>query len=116
MTETFEHVRAAVRSLCGRFSAEYWRQLDAERAYPTAFVNALTEAGFLAALVPQEYARDSPGKPSEQMATASSNINWTNCLVFMLNLFLKSNDFISPNELPAKKVPTTSYRFLKKFS
>ena len=55
MTETFEDVRAAVRSLCARFSAEYWRQLDAQAAYPAAFVQALTDAGFLAALVPQAY-------------------------------------------------------------
>jgi acyl-CoA dehydrogenase len=48
-------IRAAVRALCGKFPGEYWRQLDHERAYPAAFVKALTEAGYLAALIPEEY-------------------------------------------------------------
>jgi alkylation response protein AidB-like acyl-CoA dehydrogenase len=48
-------IRAAVRSLCAGFPGEYWRALDRERAYPTEFVAALTKAGFLAALIPEEY-------------------------------------------------------------
>ncbi len=48
-------IRAAVRALCGKFPGEYWRQLDRERAYPGAFVKALTEAGYLAALIPEDY-------------------------------------------------------------
>ena len=48
-------IREAVRALCGRFPGEYWRALDRERAYPAEFVKALTEAGFLAALIPEEY-------------------------------------------------------------
>jgi len=50
-----DDLRAAVRELCGRFPDTYWRGLDAERAYPTEFVNALTTAGYLAALIPEEY-------------------------------------------------------------
>jgi len=50
-----DDLRAAVRELCGRYPDAYWRQLDAERAYPTDFVNALTTAGYLAALIPEEY-------------------------------------------------------------
>src|SRR3954469_19389111 len=48
-------IRASVRALCDKFPGEYWRELDRERAYPTDFVTALTEAGFLAALIPEEY-------------------------------------------------------------
>jgi alkylation response protein AidB-like acyl-CoA dehydrogenase len=48
-------IREAVRALCQKFPGEYWRALDRERAYPTEFVRALTEAGFLAALIPEEY-------------------------------------------------------------
>ena len=55
MTETYDEIRASVRALCSRFPGPYWRQLDRERAYPEAFVRALTEAGFLAALIPPEY-------------------------------------------------------------
>jgi alkylation response protein AidB-like acyl-CoA dehydrogenase len=48
-------IRASVRALCADFPGEYWRKLDRERGYPTAFVKALTDAGFLAALIPEEY-------------------------------------------------------------
>ena len=50
-----EPIREAVRALCAEFPGEYWRKLDRERAYPTEFVKALTEAGFLAALIPEQY-------------------------------------------------------------
>ena len=57
MMDEFEHadIRAAVRKLCERFPGEYWRRLDREMAYPAEFVAALTEAGFLASLIPEEY-------------------------------------------------------------
>ena len=57
MLETRDHqdIRAAVRKLCEGFPGEYWRKLDAERAYPAEFVQALTEAGYLAILIPEEY-------------------------------------------------------------
>jgi acyl-CoA dehydrogenase len=48
-------LRAGVRDLCKRFPDAYWRELDAARAYPDAFVRALTEAGYLAALIPEAY-------------------------------------------------------------
>ena len=48
-------IREAVRDLCAKFPGEYWRKLDREREYPAAFVAALTQAGFLAALIPEEY-------------------------------------------------------------
>lgn len=52
---TFPEIRESVRRLCADFPGEYWRELDRERAYPTAFVEALTQAGFLSALVPETY-------------------------------------------------------------
>jgi len=48
-------IRESVRALCANFPGEYWRRLDRERAYPAEFVAALTKAGFLAALIPEEY-------------------------------------------------------------
>ena len=48
-------IRESVRAVCAKFPGEYWRALDRERAYPTGFVAALTQAGFLAALIPEEY-------------------------------------------------------------
>ena len=48
-------IRDAVRGLCARYPGEYWRDLDRRSAYPAEFVRALTEAGWLAALIPAEY-------------------------------------------------------------
>jgi len=48
-------IRTAVAALCERYPEEYWRRLDAERGYPTEFVAEMTEAGFLTALIPEEY-------------------------------------------------------------
>ena len=60
--EAFDHdddphreVRDGVRRLCADFPGEYWRELDRTRAYPAAFVKALTAAGYLSALIPEEY-------------------------------------------------------------
>ncbi len=51
----YQDIRDAVRALCALFPDEYHRRIDAERAYPQEFVEALTKAGWLAALIPQEY-------------------------------------------------------------
>ncbi|TAM75691.1 acyl-CoA dehydrogenase [bacterium] len=48
-------LRSAVRELCESFPQAYWRQLDAERGYPDRFIQVLTEAGYLAALIPEDY-------------------------------------------------------------
>ena len=54
-TGAHEELRHGVREVCTRFPNEYWRELDAERRYPEEFVKAMTEAGYLAALIPEEY-------------------------------------------------------------
>jgi acyl-CoA dehydrogenase len=48
-------IRAGVRAVCGRFDSAYWQAIDHERGYPEAFVDALTGAGWLAAMIPQEF-------------------------------------------------------------
>ncbi|HEX7778821.1 MAG TPA: acyl-CoA dehydrogenase family protein [Vicinamibacterales bacterium] len=53
--ELHQDLRAGVRDLCKTFPDSYWRELDARRAYPDAFVQALTKAGYLAALIPEEF-------------------------------------------------------------
>jgi len=50
-----QDIRDGVKQLCQDFPGEYWRQCDREQAYPQAFVEALTESGYLAALIPEEY-------------------------------------------------------------
>ena len=54
-SEDYPEIRAEVRKLCAGFPGEYWRGLDRQQAYPTAFVEALTKAGYLAALIPEGY-------------------------------------------------------------
>jgi acyl-CoA dehydrogenase len=53
--DAHQDIRDAVRALCAEYPDEYHRKVDAERAYPEAFVDALTRAGWLAAMIPQEY-------------------------------------------------------------
>ncbi len=54
-SNNFHDIRDAVRALCAEFPDEYFRKIDEQRGYPEAFVNALTQAGWMAALIPQEY-------------------------------------------------------------
>ena len=53
--EDYPEIRSSVRRICADFPGVYWRDLDEREAYPTEFVRALTEAGYLAALIPEEY-------------------------------------------------------------
>lgn len=53
--EDYPEIREGVRRICADFPNEYWRHLDREEAYPTEFVRAMTEAGYLASLIPEEY-------------------------------------------------------------
>jgi acyl-CoA dehydrogenase len=55
LNQTYPEIREAVSKLCAQFPGQYWRDLDREMAYPAAFVNALTEAGYLSILIPEEY-------------------------------------------------------------
>jgi acyl-CoA dehydrogenase len=50
-----QEYRQAVRDLCGRFDSKYWQEVDERAGYPDAFVDALTKAGWLAALIPEQY-------------------------------------------------------------
>lgn len=53
--EELKDIREGVAKLCASFPMEYWRELDRERRYPTEFVRALTESGYLSALIPEQY-------------------------------------------------------------
>ena len=64
--DPYQDIRDAVRDLCAQFPDEYHRKVDEARGYPEAFVNALTQAGWMAALIPQEY-----GGSGLSMAAAS---------------------------------------------
>jgi len=70
-------IREAVRALCADFPGEYWRKLDRERAYPGEFVTALTKAGFLAALIPEQYGGS--GLPMSAAAAILEEIHASGC-------------------------------------
>ena len=75
--DEFAEIRAGVRALCEKFPGEYWRELDRERAYPTEFVKSLTEAGYLAALIPEQYGGS--GLPMRAAATIMEEIHASGC-------------------------------------
>src|SRR5260221_5396566 len=53
--DEYADIRNAVAKLCAQFPGEYWRKLDREMKYPSEFVDALTQAGYLSVLIPEEY-------------------------------------------------------------
>lgn len=53
--EVHEEIRSSIQSLCAQFPGQYWQKLDKEVKYPTEFVQALTESGYLSLLIPEEY-------------------------------------------------------------
>jgi acyl-CoA dehydrogenase len=55
LTEDYTEIRESVRRICADYPGSYWRELDEREAYPSEFVKAMTEAGFLSALIPEEY-------------------------------------------------------------
>ena len=63
--EDFPELRESVRRICGRYPGSYWSALEEQEAYPTAFVDELTESGFLAALIPEEYGGSQGNRISE---------------------------------------------------
>ncbi|MFB9269783.1 acyl-CoA dehydrogenase family protein [Bradyrhizobium erythrophlei] len=75
--EDFSDLRNTVRQICKGFPGEYWRKLDDQSAYPTEFVAALTEAGFLGALIPEEYGGS--GLPLRAAAVILEEINANGC-------------------------------------
>ena len=75
--EDFPELRSTVRKICERFPGEYWRALDDRSGYPTEFVAALTEAGFLGALIPEEYGGS--GLPLRAAAVILEEINANGC-------------------------------------
>lgn len=73
----YQEIRESVRKVCERFGGEYWRKLDRESAYPTAFVRALTEGGFLSALIPIAYGGS--GLPLSAAAAILEEIQHAGC-------------------------------------
>ena len=77
MDEVIGEIRRSVAALCEDYPGEYWREKDRDRAYPTEFVQALTDAGFLAVLVPEEYGGS--GLPISAAAAVLEEIHKSGC-------------------------------------
>src|SRR5271168_3172936 len=75
--EDYPELRQSVRKICGKYPGAYWRKLEDEQAYPTEFVAELTEGGFLASLIPEEYGGS--GLPLRAAAVILEEINASGC-------------------------------------
>lgn len=93
-SEELTEIRRAVRSLCEGFPGEYWRKKDAAREYPGEFVDALTKAGFLAALIPAEYggsglSLDAAAVIMEEIQAAGCNGSSAHAQMYIMNTLLR---------------------------
>ncbi|MBO0712870.1 MAG: acyl-CoA/acyl-ACP dehydrogenase [Acetobacteraceae bacterium] len=75
--EDYPELRQSVRRICAQYPASYWHELEDRAAYPTAFVDELTRAGFLASLIPEEYGGS--GLPLRAAAVILEEINASGC-------------------------------------
>ncbi len=70
--DNYPEIRDAVRSLCAQFDGAYWQGVDEKRAYPEAFVDALTKAGWMSALIPEEYGGSGLATPAAATARCTT--------------------------------------------
>ncbi|WP_226700746.1 acyl-CoA dehydrogenase family protein [Qipengyuania gaetbuli] len=93
-SEDLDDIRRAVRAVCSDFPGEYWRDKDRERAYPGEFVDAITQAGFLAALIPEEYGGsglrlDAAAIIMEEIQAAGCNGAAAHAQMYVMNTLLR---------------------------
>ena len=74
----YQELRDAVRALCAGFDSTYWQNIDEQRAYPEAFVDALTQAGWLAALIPTQYGGSGLGLAQASVIMEEINVSGGN--------------------------------------
>ena len=93
-SEDIAEIRRAVQALCAEFPGEYWREKDRERAYPAEFVDALTKAGFLAALIPEEFGGsglklDAAAVIMEEIQSSGCNGASAHAQMYIMNTLLR---------------------------
>ncbi len=76
--DEYQELRDAVRALCADFDSTYWQNIDEQRAYPEAFVDALTQAGWLAALIPTQYGGSGLGLAQASVIMEEINLSGGN--------------------------------------
>ncbi|WP_108812340.1 acyl-CoA dehydrogenase family protein [Sphingorhabdus sp. Alg231-15] len=113
-TPEIAQVREAVRALCSDFPGSYWREKDRERAYPEEFVDALTKAGFLAALIPEEYGGSGLGLSAaaailEEIHSSGCNASACHAQMYIMGTILRDgSDMQKQQYLP--KIATGELR------
>jgi len=91
---TLAEIRASVRALCAGFPGEYWREQDRNRTYPKAFVEAMTSAGFLAVLIPEDYGGSGLGLQAatailEEIHKSGANAAACHAQMYMMGTLLR---------------------------
>ncbi len=76
--DQYQEMREALRDLCSRYDSAYWQKIDHERGYPEAFVKAMTDAGWLAALIPEEYGGSGLGLAEASVIMEEINLSGGN--------------------------------------
>ena len=94
LDEDYPEIREGVRRICADYPGAYWRKLDDDEAYPSEFVQAMTEAGYLAALIPEEY--DGAGLPLraagvilEEVHASGGNASATHAQMYTMGTVLR---------------------------
>ncbi|MDP3676926.1 MAG: acyl-CoA dehydrogenase family protein [Novosphingobium sp.] len=101
--EDVTEIRRAVQALCAQFPGEYWREKDRERAYPSEFVAALTEAGFLAALIPEAFGGaglglDAAAVIMEEIQSSGANGASCHAQMYIMNTLLRYGSVAQKSE------------------
>lgn len=93
-SEDLDDIRRAVQAVCSEFPGQYWRDKDRDRAYPAEFVDAITRAGFLAALIPEAYGGsglklDAAAVILEQIQASGCNGAAAHAQMYVMNTLLR---------------------------
>ncbi|NDI05801.1 MAG: acyl-CoA dehydrogenase family protein, partial [Rhodobacteraceae bacterium] len=102
--DRFDDIRDGIRALCAQFSAEYHRNIDRDRGYPDAFVEALTREGWMAALIPEEYGGSGLGLAEasvimEEINRAGGNSGACHGQMYNMNTLLHHGSEAQKNDL-----------------
>ena len=105
--DRFDDIRDGIRALCAQFSAEYHRNIDRDRGYPDAFVEALTREGWMAALIPEEYGGSGLGLAEasvimEEINRAGGNSGACHGQMYNMNTLLHHGSEAQKNDLLPK--------------
>src|SRR5215470_14474807 len=107
MSDLHSQLKTAVAELCRQFPDKYWRELDAKRAYPEEFVQALTKAGYLATLIPEEYGGAGMGVTEaaiilEEIHRSGGNAGACHAQMYIMGTLLRHGSGEQKTQIPAE--------------